>query len=62
MKKDKYEAFLTYCKGVNTDLNPKQRYWIWIWVFLYRRSHNEYHYALEDLDARESDFDFTDMI
>lgn len=61
-EKDKYEAFLTYCKGVNTDLNPNNDIGFGYESSCTEDPHNEYHYALEDLDARESDFDFTDMI
>ena len=55
-EKDKYEAFKQYCDELNNDADPSND-------IDYRNDpDDEYHYALEDLDANQSDMDFTDML
>ena len=61
-EKDKYQAFLTYCEGVNTDTTLSNDIGGGDPTDCTEDPNNEYKYALEDLDAAGSDFDFTDML
>lgn len=56
-EQDKYEAFKNYVDTViNADNDPSND------IDYTNDPHDEYKYALEDLDAADSDFDFTDML
>lgn len=55
-ERDKYEAFKTYADILNEDTNPHND-------INYRTDPNDhYKYAMEDLDGRSSDFDFSDLL
>lgn len=61
-EKDKYEAFLSYCNSVNTDATSSNDIGAGFEDSCTIDPNDEYQYALEDLDAAGSDFDFTDML
>lgn len=55
-EKDKYEAFKKHADALNNDENPDND-------INYKTSPtHSYKYALEDLTASQSDFDFTDLL
>lgn len=55
-EKDKYEAFKNYADSLNADGDPAND------IDYINDPNDEYKYALEDLDANQSDMDFTDML
>ena len=55
-EKDKYIAFTQYADALNADANPDND------IDYTYDPNDEYNYALEDLDAGASDFDFTDLL
>lgn len=55
-ERDKYLAFTQYADALNADANPDND------IDYINDPNDEYNYALEDLDAGASDFDFTDLL